>query len=174
MHLLIFSSFFYGSTDDKLFRVQSKCFPYSRSENIKNIGLHITSWTAQVCQYGWFKSTIFNRPVILKINTQQNFIHLSPHNSDILTIWRLRTVILNTFYHTEKLNQWNRKMSGTCSKRPPTVYVLSWYLLIPFHIPSTTSAMKTPENAKTLITLNQKKDKIPNWNTTVISCKAQI
>jgi hypothetical protein len=58
-------------------------------------------------------------------------------------------------------------------KRPPTVSVLSRYLLIPFHMPST-SGMKTPENTKTLTTLNQQINKISNWNTTVISCTAQI
>jgi hypothetical protein len=51
----------------------------------------------------------------------------------------------------KKCYQWNRQISGTCSKWPPTVLCPSTVVVSPEPLsptPLTSSAMKTPENTE--------------------------
>jgi len=81
---------------------------------------------------------------------QQNSLNLTCDNSETLIIRHLRRTVGLLHFTRKKIHQCNRHASQLCSKRPPRVSVRLplWYLLTPSPTTSTSSAMKTLENAE--------------------------
>ena len=86
------------------------------------------------------------------LQIQQNSCYLVSDNPALLIVQHLRKVVYSTFYwKKEKLHQWNKQISGTCSEKPPRPFVgQSTAVLSPEPAsPSlSTWAMKTPANTE--------------------------
>jgi len=79
---------------------------------------------------------------------QQNSVNWTSYSSEILIIWHLKRVDprlkVLLFSRKKELCQWNRQISGTCSKwtQSVSVHQILWYLVIPCLL-SNSLAMKT-------------------------------
>ena len=106
---------------------------------------------------------------------QQNLFNWISNTLEIPIIRYLRRAVPKTevlaFYQKKKLHQWNRKTSGTCSKRTPRVSVHQ-----PLWFPRTTCSYSTScfryEDSR-----NHRRGPWwhwTNWNNPLTSCAAQV
>jgi len=94
--------------------------------------------------------------------SQKNSINLTHVNSEILLMQHTRIVVPRPevlLFTRNKLHQWSRQISETCSKRPPgvSVHKAVWHLLTPcflFHQLLQLRRFQRTQNW-TLMTLNQ-------------------